>query len=83
MRLLIVYLLAIPVALINSHGYVSSPPSRSYLCKTKANLDCDFVSYEPQSIEAKKNLLEAEHRREVYGRIASAGIQRFAKLDEF
>eukprot|EP01061_Rhynchopus_euleeides_P010525 TRINITY_DN19_c0_g1_i1.p1 TRINITY_DN19_c0_g1~~TRINITY_DN19_c0_g1_i1.p1 ORF type:complete len:266 (+),score=89.57 TRINITY_DN19_c0_g1_i1:84-881(+) len=35
----------------NGHGYVSSPPSRPYGCKTGLNSGCGGVQYEPQSVE--------------------------------
>ena len=34
-----------------SHGYVSEPKSRSYLCKLGDNTGCGAVQYEPQSVE--------------------------------
>lgn len=80
---LVVHFLSAIVSLVSGHGYVISPPSRSFLCKTRANRDCEFVSYEPQSIEAPKNLLEPVYRSEAYGKVASAGVQRFTKLDEY
>lgn len=83
MYLLLVHSLLATVSLVNGHGYVINPPSRSFLCKTRANRDCELVSYEPQSVEAPKNLLEPVRRREAYGKVASAGVQRFAKLDEY
>lgn len=67
------------LSLTRQHGYVASPPSRSYLCKTRENVNCDLVSYEPQSLEGPKRLVE----RKDFSSIASASIGRFAKLDEY
>lgn len=39
---------------IQRPGFVSSPPSRVYLCKLGVNLSCGNVQYEPQSVEAHK-----------------------------
>lgn len=35
----------------SAHGYVESPASRSYLCKTGQNTGCGQIQYEPQSVE--------------------------------
>lgn len=41
----------------SAHGYVQSPGSRAYLCKTGANTNCGPIVYEPQSLEAPKAFL--------------------------
>ncbi|NRQ55265.1 lytic polysaccharide monooxygenase [Brevibacillus sp. HD1.4A] len=35
----------------SAHGYIESPASRSYLCKTGQNKGCGQIQYEPQSVE--------------------------------
>lgn len=61
-----------------AHGYIDSPASRAYLCKTGANSDCGAIIYEPQSLEAPKGFPQAGPAD---GKIASAG-GAFPKLDE-
>ncbi|WP_195574377.1 lytic polysaccharide monooxygenase [Paenibacillus sp. 1001270B_150601_E10] len=61
-----------------AHGYIDSPGSRAYLCKTGANSDCGAIIYEPQSLEAPKGFPQAGPAD---GKIASAG-GIFPKLDE-
>lgn len=63
---------------VSAHGYIDSPGSRAYLCKTGANQDCGAIIYEPQSLETKKGFPEAGPAD---GKIASAG-GIFPKLDE-
>lgn len=53
----------------SAHGYVQSPGSRAYLCKTGANTNCGSIQYEPQSLEAKKGFPAAGPED---GKIASA-----------
>ncbi|MEF2968419.1 lytic polysaccharide monooxygenase [Paenibacillus sp. M1] len=62
----------------SAHGYIDSPGSRGYLCKTGQNTDCGAVVYEPQSLEAPKGFPAAGPAD---GKIASAG-GIFPKLDE-
>lgn len=62
----------------SAHGYIDSPGSRGYLCKTGQNTDCGAVMYEPQSLEAPKGFPAAGPAD---GKIASAG-GIFPKLDE-
>ncbi len=61
------------------HGYVSSPESRSLLCKQGGNSNCGAIQYEPQSLEAPSGYPAAGPAD---GRIASAGLAQFAELDE-
>ncbi|RAL25790.1 lytic polysaccharide monooxygenase [Thermoflavimicrobium daqui] len=35
----------------SAHGYIESPASRSYLCKTGQNKNCGQIQWEPQSVE--------------------------------
>lgn len=35
----------------SAHGYIESPASRSYLCKTGQNTGCGQIQWEPQSVE--------------------------------
>ena len=73
----------------SAHGYVITPPSRSYMCfvrdysgnqKTPDNLNCgDGPTYYPQSLEALKNFPASGP---VDGNIASVGDITFAPLDE-
>ena len=37
-----------------SHGYTTSPPSRSYRCAQHQVADCGAIQYEPQSVEGPK-----------------------------
>lgn len=63
---------------VSAHGYIDSPGSRAYLCKTGVNTDCGAIIYEPQSLETKKGFPAAGPAD---GKIASAG-GIFPKLDE-
>lgn len=65
--------------LVWSHGYVESPGSRAYFCKTQNNKNCGPVQYEPQSVEGLKGFPE---RGPIDGKIASAGLPQFKQLDE-
>lgn len=60
----------------SAHGYIESPTSRSYMCKTGQNLNCGPVQYEPQSIEAQGTFPKLGPAD---GQIASGGI--FKQLD--
>lgn len=62
----------------SAHGYVQSPGSRAYLCKTGANTNCGPIVYEPQSLEAPKGFPAAGPAD---GKIASAN-GAFPTLDE-
>ena len=71
-------LLAVPLSAY-PHGYVSSPESRSLLCKQGGNSNCGAIQYEPQSLEAPSGYPATGPAD---GRIASAGLTQFAELDE-
>ncbi len=62
-----------------AHGYVSSPESRGYACKTGKNVNCGSVQWEPQSIEAPSGFPVVGPAD---GKIASANIANFSALDE-
>ena len=62
----------------NGHGYVSSPPSRNYGCKTGLNSGCGGVQYEPQSVEGPDGWPAGGPQG---GTVASAG-GRFSQLNE-
>ncbi|SEP49312.1 lytic polysaccharide monooxygenase auxiliary activity family 9 protein [Amycolatopsis saalfeldensis] len=61
------------------HGYTTAPPSRAYNCSIGAVGDCGDIQYEPQSTEGPKGFPEAGPAD---GQICSAGISRFAQLDD-
>ncbi|MDR0267417.1 lytic polysaccharide monooxygenase [Paenibacillus sp.] len=61
----------------SAHGYVQSPGSRAYLCKTGDNTNCGPIMYEPQSLEAPKGFPAAGPAD---GKIASAN-GAFPELD--
>ena len=42
-----------------SHGYTTSPPSRSYRCAQQQVADCGSIQYEPQSVEGPKGFPQA------------------------
>jgi predicted carbohydrate-binding protein with CBM5 and CBM33 domain len=60
----------LPAATAGAHGYISSPPSRQAQC-AQGTVSCGDIKYEPQSVEGPKGL-----------RSCSAGIARFAELDD-
>lgn len=70
---------AILPLLVNGHGYMSQPESRSYLCKTGQNQGCGAVQWEPQSVEGTDGFPEAGPAD---GEIASAGIAHFSELNQ-
>ncbi|MGL5665027.1 MAG: lytic polysaccharide monooxygenase, partial [Shewanella sp.] len=63
----------------SAHGYVVSPESRSYACKTGSNLNCGAVQWEPQSVEGPSGFPESGPAD---GKIASAANGAFSPLDE-
>lgn len=67
-------------AVANGHGYVFSPPSRSYLCREHVNDPslCGPVIWEPQSVEGSYQFPKFGPAD---GRLASGGIDRFGGLD--
>ncbi len=62
-----------------SHGYVSSPKSRSLLCNQNANINCGHVQYEPQSVEGEDGFPGFSVPD---GQIASAGLAKWGQLNE-
>ena len=64
------FLVAIPTATANAHGYIDSPPSRQAQC-TAGTVSCGDIKYEPQSVEGPKGLTSC-----------SGGNSRFAELDD-
>ncbi|HGJ5915887.1 lytic polysaccharide monooxygenase [Arsenophonus nasoniae] len=63
-----------------AHGYIKSPASRAYKCAQGINKDCGDIKYEPQSVEQRSGFPDKNFP--IDGKLASGGIQRFAKLDE-
>ncbi|GAC97794.1 hypothetical protein PHSY_005381 [Pseudozyma hubeiensis SY62] len=66
------------VAVVDAHGYVTSPASRAYMCKQGSAKDCGEIQYEPQSVEAPKGL---PFSRSGDGKLCSAGLSQFSQLD--
>lgn len=62
-----------------SHGYTTSPPSRSYRCAQHQVADCGSIQYEPQSVEGPKGFPQAGPAD---GHICSANHSEFAQLDD-
>lgn len=78
-RTLALFCLAAALPLVASaHGYVTSPKSRAYLCKTGANTDCGAIQWEPQSLEGPSDWPVGGPPDE---QVASAGNARFGELD--
>jgi N-acetylglucosamine-binding protein A len=61
-----------------AHGYVLSPESRSYACKTGRNTDCGAVQWEPQSVEGPSGFPEYGPAD---GQLTSAANGAFSPLD--
>ncbi|SJX65500.1 related to Chitin-binding protein [Sporisorium reilianum f. sp. reilianum] len=74
----LVALVAFLFTLVDAHGYINSPASRSYMCKQGTAKNCGEIQYEPQSLEALKGLPFA---RGSDGKLCSAGLSQFAQLD--
>ena len=66
------------VAVVDAHGFITWPASRSYMCKQGQAKNCGEIQYEPQSVEAPKGLPFA---RSGNGHLCSAGLSQFAELD--
>jgi predicted carbohydrate-binding protein with CBM5 and CBM33 domain len=62
-----------------SHGYTTSPPSRSYRCAQQQVSGCGSIQYEPQSVEGPKGFPQAGPAD---GHICSANHSEFAPLDD-
>ena len=71
-------LLCLP-QLLQAHGYVSSPESRSLLCHERVNSNCGPIQWEPQSVEGLDRFPETGPAD---GEIASAGLEQFSQLNE-
>jgi predicted carbohydrate-binding protein with CBM5 and CBM33 domain len=67
------------IPLAYGHGYTTSPTSRAKYCADKIVKDCGDIQYEPQSTEGPKGFPAAGPAD---GRLCSAGISRFAQLDD-
>ncbi len=63
----------------DSHGYVSTPPSRQDLCAAGTVTGCGDIQYEPQSVEGPKGFPAAGPAD---GSLCSGGNSRFAQLDD-
>ena len=63
------------------HGYVLSPESRSYSCKTGLNTGCGGVQYEPQSIEGPDGSPRFPIGGPEDGTIAAAGSPLWSTLN--
>lgn len=61
------------------HGYISSPDSRTYLCKQGININCGPIQWEPQSAEGPDRFPETGPAD---GTIAAAGLPQFSQLNE-
>ncbi|KAJ9475600.1 Chitin-binding type-4 domain-containing protein [Pseudozyma hubeiensis] len=75
---LVATLSSLLVAMVDAHGYITSPASRSYMCKQGSAKDCGEIQYEPQSVEAPKGL---PFNRSGDGKLCSAGLSQFSPLD--
>ena len=64
-----------------SHGYVSQPGSRSYLCKLGENTNCGAVQYEPQSVEGVDGSPRFPIGGPADGTIAAAGSPAWSELN--
>ncbi|GGU03877.1 hypothetical protein GCM10010177_73960 [Actinomadura citrea] len=62
-----------------SHGYTTSPPSRSYLCGTHQVRDCGQVQWDPDGVEGPKGFPQREPGD---GRICAGADGRWAPLDD-
>ncbi|MDL4775170.1 MULTISPECIES: lytic polysaccharide monooxygenase auxiliary activity family 9 protein [Thermomonosporaceae] len=72
----------LPLALATpalSHGYTTSPPSRSSLCATGQVTGCGEIQWEPQSVEGPKGFPGSGPAD---GKICAAGDSRWAPLDD-
>lgn len=64
-----------------SHGYLSSPESRSYLCKTGLNTHCGAIQWEPQSVEGPDGNPRFPQGGPADGTIAAAGSPAWSELN--
>lgn len=65
---------------VESHGYVFSPQSRSYLCRVRWNANCGPVMWEPQSVEGCRGFPIGGPKD---GELANGGSTRFRALNEY
>ena len=72
-------LLACVAVSVSGHGYVESPPSRGYGCKTGLNSGCGQVQYEPQSVEGPDGWPSGGPAD---GTLAAAGHSNFGELND-
>ncbi|MGW6918304.1 lytic polysaccharide monooxygenase auxiliary activity family 9 protein [Kitasatospora sp. NPDC054939] len=73
---------AVPLTLAlpaQSHGYISTPPSRAGLCAANVVKNCGDIRWEPQSVEGPKGF---PTRGPADGTICAGGNTRFAQLDD-
>ncbi|GAA2813466.1 lytic polysaccharide monooxygenase [Kitasatospora sp. CM 4170] len=78
----VVAAVAVPLTLAlpaQSHGYISTPPSRAALCAAGTVADCGEIRWEPQSVEGPKGF---PGRGPADGAICAGGNGRFAELDD-
>ncbi|WP_074012521.1 lytic polysaccharide monooxygenase [Candidatus Sodalis sp. SoCistrobi] len=64
------------------HGIIDEPKCRAFLCSAEGgalNINCGQAEWEPQSLEGPKGFPDGGPED---GAIASAGVERFAALDE-
>ncbi|MGV9268917.1 lytic polysaccharide monooxygenase [Kitasatospora sp. NPDC003701] len=74
--------LAVPLTVAlpaQSHGYISTPPSRAALCGAGTVTNCGAIQWEPQSVEGPKGF---PGRGPADGTICAGGNSRFAELDD-
>ncbi|GGV03142.1 MULTISPECIES: lytic polysaccharide monooxygenase [Streptomycetaceae] len=72
---------AVPLGLAfpaQSHGYISTPPSRAALCAAGTVTGCGDIQWEPQSVEGPKGFPSGGPSD---GTICAGGNSRFAQLD--
>lgn len=62
-----------------SHGFVSQPQSRSYLCNQGGNINCGSIQYEPQSVEGPDGFPAGGAQD---GTLGAAGQAAWAPLNE-
>ena len=72
-------LLACVAVSVSGHGYVDSPPSRGFGCKSGLNSGCGQVQYEPQSVEGPDGWPSGGPAD---GTLAAAGRANFGQLNE-
>ena len=68
------------VAVVEGHGFVYSPKSRSYLCSIRQNANCGQIIWEPQSVEGIRDFPDCGPKD---GELANGGSSRFKALNEY